>query len=238
MCEFPLNCPCSLTLKARATISLFCWVDVKSEFIIAHSFAPILMVDILLDRTYLWEQQLPNNGSNSKLLIPSPMALYKTGMIWVIYGDHTFYIVLKVSCFELLNFWVSTPWPIVSTSFHCAMLMNLSISVLSSPWCLTALVVFSLLIVQVDPSECKILLTDPPSNSTKNREKMVRQFYFRPCVYLKRLGFLWVRLCSCTRAIVPFFAGHLARSLFDMNGVVIWQIETMFEKYSFGAVFI
>lgn len=23
-----------------------------------------------------------------------------------------------------------------------------------------------------------------------------------------------------------------------MNGVVIWQIETMFEKYNFGAVFI
>lgn len=42
-------------------------------------------------------------------------------------------------------------------------------------------------ILKVDPSECKILLTDPPLNPTKNREKM---------------------------------------------------IETMFEKYNFGAVFI
>lgn len=29
------------------------------------------------------------------------------------------------------------------------------------------------LLIQIDPAECKILLTDPPLNPSKNREKMV-----------------------------------------------------------------
>jgi hypothetical protein len=50
------------------------------------------------------------------------------------------------------------------------------ISILLTLRVLTALTTFVLLSVQVDPSECKILLTDPPLNPTKNREKMVCQF--------------------------------------------------------------
>lgn len=31
--------------------------------------------------------------------------------------------------------------------------------------------------LQIDPTECKILLTDPPLNPSKNREKMVTCFF-------------------------------------------------------------
>lgn len=50
-------------------------------------------------------------------------------------------------------------------------------------------------IVQVDPSECKILLTDPPLNPTKNREKMVCQLHCRSCVFLQ--------ISICEHACVP-----------------------------------
>lgn len=54
--------------------------------------------------------------------------------------------------------WLSSTW-IWLTSFSCF------IKVIGIILCISSL--------QIDPSECKILLTDPPLNPSKNREKMV-----------------------------------------------------------------
>lgn len=39
--------------------------------------------------------------------------------------------------------------------------------------------------MNIDPKECKILLTEPPMNPTKNREKMIQvKIYFTPVFFI------------------------------------------------------
>lgn len=74
--------------------------------------------------------------------------------------------------------------------------------------------------MKVDPTECKILLTDPPLNPSKNREKMVSWLLLE-----------WYILGTSD-------LNHIVDWLHNTNLNLTFQVEIMFEKYNFAGVFI
>ena len=107
----------------------------------------------------------------------------------------------------------------------------ISISLLCFSFAMQVLISFIYIFFQqIDPTECKILLTDPPLNPSKNREKMVCLYcsYNFACNVVWWSGQIPRQPClSCEILELPWFS---------INWTL--QVETMFEKYNFAGVFI
>lgn len=79
-------------------------------------------------------------------------------------------------------------------------------------------------VLQIDPSECKILLTDPPLNPTKNRERMVQTMFEK---YNFAAAFVQIQ------AVLTLYAQGLLTGLVVDSGDGVTHIVPVVDGFSF-----
>uniref|UniRef100_A0A7I4BN55 Actin-related protein 2 n=1 Tax=Physcomitrium patens TaxID=3218 RepID=A0A7I4BN55_PHYPA len=79
-------------------------------------------------------------------------------------------------------------------------------------------------ILKVDPSECKILLTDPPLNPTKNREKMIETMFEK-----YNFGAVFIQI----QAVLTLYAQGLLTGLVVDSGDGVTHVVPVVDGYSF-----